>query len=286
MPKRHDLEFVKQQFESQNCELLENEYKNNRTLMCYKCSCGEQGCIRFDDFQQGVRCEKCGYKKLMKYSSVVLGSQQQELITGSLLGDGSLTKVYSPNQNSAFVETHGIAQKSYLLWKQELLKPLSYKKLMYQMRPAILPKKNGKLCRDKNRMLRCCLLKTSSHWYFTDLEKKWYLRNIDGGYVFDSAGNRIKTVPDIVMTPFVLSVWYFDDGYNRPKQKTACICSQNFSEQECLILRDKIRSLGIKNEVTKQKKIYIGTSTYFDFMEIIKMYLPCNKIAYKVDWEH
>ena len=48
---------VKQYFEDRDCELYETEYINNKTLMKYRCSCGNKKCkIRFADFKKGSRC--------------------------------------------------------------------------------------------------------------------------------------------------------------------------------------------------------------------------------------
>ena len=61
---KHTLEFVKQYFKNNNCELLEIEYINNNTKMKYKCECGDVGKISFANFQKGKRCKKCGIKKM------------------------------------------------------------------------------------------------------------------------------------------------------------------------------------------------------------------------------
>jgi hypothetical protein len=61
--KKLTLEKVKEFFKENNCELLENEYINNRTPMKYKCECGDFAIIRFDNFKGGKRCNTCRYKK-------------------------------------------------------------------------------------------------------------------------------------------------------------------------------------------------------------------------------
>ena len=59
-----DIEKVKQYFEDHDCELLEKEYKNNKTLMRYRCKCRNEKCkITFNNFKRGHRCEECGIKK-------------------------------------------------------------------------------------------------------------------------------------------------------------------------------------------------------------------------------
>ena len=57
---------VKKIFEDQNCELLSPEYKNARSNLDYKCSCGNISKIRLVHFLRGHRCKKCGREKTKK----------------------------------------------------------------------------------------------------------------------------------------------------------------------------------------------------------------------------
>lgn len=57
------FDFVKQVFAEQGCELLEKVYKNARTKMKYRCSCGNISSIVFDSFRVGNRCRKCGQQR-------------------------------------------------------------------------------------------------------------------------------------------------------------------------------------------------------------------------------
>ncbi len=65
--KRHTLEYVKKYFEDHGCELLEKEYKNNRTKMRYICSCGNISKINFSDFKLGRRCMECASEKKRQF---------------------------------------------------------------------------------------------------------------------------------------------------------------------------------------------------------------------------
>ncbi len=52
---------VKRYFEEHDCELLETEYIDCKTLMKYGCDCGNDECkITFGDFKTGRRCNECG----------------------------------------------------------------------------------------------------------------------------------------------------------------------------------------------------------------------------------
>ena len=61
--KKFTLKYVQNYFKEQECELIENKYKNSTTRVKYKCSCGEISTITFNDFKKGRRCWACGLKK-------------------------------------------------------------------------------------------------------------------------------------------------------------------------------------------------------------------------------
>lgn len=57
-------EEVRKYFEEQGCELLEQEYKNARTKMKYRCSCGNEHEVRWYRFVVGDRCRQCFRRRL------------------------------------------------------------------------------------------------------------------------------------------------------------------------------------------------------------------------------
>ncbi len=63
MRAKHNIEYVRKFFESNQCELLSENYENAKSLLYYRCSCGNTSKINFNNFQQGQRCRKCSYKK-------------------------------------------------------------------------------------------------------------------------------------------------------------------------------------------------------------------------------
>ena len=50
-------------FKEQGCELLEKEFINSKTKLKFRCSCGNETYITWDNFKSGQRCKKCGAKK-------------------------------------------------------------------------------------------------------------------------------------------------------------------------------------------------------------------------------
>lgn len=63
MREKITIESARELFKSNGCELLENEYKTAKTVMKYRCVCGNESTIRYDDFRRGKRCLQCKYKK-------------------------------------------------------------------------------------------------------------------------------------------------------------------------------------------------------------------------------
>ena len=56
---RHSLDFIKFEFEKEGYRLLTTEYKGNKQKLNYVCSAGHRHHIRWNDWQQGHRCQIC-----------------------------------------------------------------------------------------------------------------------------------------------------------------------------------------------------------------------------------
>jgi len=63
MVKKFTYEFVKNDFQIHECELLETEYINSSTKMKYKCTCNNLSTVCYNNFKNGNRCKKCSVKK-------------------------------------------------------------------------------------------------------------------------------------------------------------------------------------------------------------------------------
>lgn len=69
-------EEVKQYFEEQGCELLEETYEASVLPLNYRCSCGNMSKIDFGNFRLGRRCQQCGNNKI----SEKLKTKDEEII--------------------------------------------------------------------------------------------------------------------------------------------------------------------------------------------------------------
>lgn len=65
-PFRTSYDTIKQAFTEKGFELLtkENEYKNNKQPLEYKCSCGAIAKIRYNDMRRGRKCKNCKNQRI------------------------------------------------------------------------------------------------------------------------------------------------------------------------------------------------------------------------------
>jgi very-short-patch-repair endonuclease len=64
------FDFVKKEFEKNNCILLSTEYINCDTKLNYICQCGSTSEISYDSFRRGSRCMKCSGTEKLTYDFV------------------------------------------------------------------------------------------------------------------------------------------------------------------------------------------------------------------------
>lgn len=198
---------------------------------------------------------------------------QKDLITGSMLGDGSLSKLYPKKAKSLFAERHCERQLPYLEWKAEILKPFAPK-----IRPEFITTFGKKRLSYK--------LETVRHQIFANMEKKWYKRDCSGQLVIRN-GKRIKCLPnDLQLNPFIIAVWFFDDGRNAPTRKSLYLSTDGFTLNECELLSSWLDKFSIHSHPVKTKtrrhEIYIESRSYIDFIDMVKDYIPCEVLAYKI----
>jgi len=62
--RRYSYQYVKEYFEDHDCILLSKQYKNNREILRYICSCENVSKINFGNFKKGYRCSVCGLEKI------------------------------------------------------------------------------------------------------------------------------------------------------------------------------------------------------------------------------
>lgn len=153
---------------------------------------------RFGTYQVkiGRLRKKWGIPTLSKTERVAgalpdLTEQQRELIMGSLLGDGWMRA--SSELAAGFGEGHAVSQSAYTDWKADLLEPFTRSRYHGKKTDG----ETGKVYHSWSFATACC---TQIRPYY-DL-------------FYPSPARKRRFPPNLpdLMTPFMLAVWYMDDG--------------------------------------------------------------------------
>jgi len=194
----------------------------------------------------------------LHYEELKYGSSftdlQQELITGSLLGDGKLErKRFGLGQTSS--------RKEYVEWMNAQLKPFS--------REIYFDKSKGFGGKGSWRFV------TGDHSLFKELKDKWCPKNK-------------KVVPrDIVLSPISFVHWVMQDGSNHQRKRSYRISTNGFSYSDVRFLIQILeRDLSIKSTMNKERSyptIHIGAYEYFKVVDILKPHVTWSCFNHKVD---
>ena len=189
-----------------------------------------------------------------------VGSQQGNIIIGTLLGDGFLER------NGKYVRLvidHGIKQKFYLEWKRHKLKYLAgkvIKKLRFDSRTG--------------KFYGHCIFRSHS------------LPNLEDYYVLFYKGRK-KIIPQNlpkIINPQILAVWIMDDGYRRNDCNAMRLNTQGYSVIEQAIIQKALKTLGLESRIHKQRKkfvIYIPSDSMNRLRQLVsKLIIPTMK--YKI----
>jgi recombination protein RecA len=128
--------------------------------------------------------------------SLKLDKKQRALIVGSLLGDGTM-RLGKNARNVNFKVEQGLAQKEYVMWKYQILKPFVFTE----------PKISHRFAGNGEKYEKSWWFRTIRHPLFTEIYKDFYKGN---GY---RTGK--KVIPAWLkkeLTPLALAVWIMDDG--------------------------------------------------------------------------
>ena len=151
---------------------------------------------------------------------------QKSLIIGSILGDGYIRIM--PGRKDAFLEiNHSIKAKEYVDWKYSVLKNIC---------------KSGPKERDTNEGRVAYRFFTKQNHEITNLLSMFYK-------------NGKKIVPqDLKLDPIILAIWFMDDGSK--SGPSVYLNSQQFSLADQNRLLSKLREVGLKARLNRDKKYY------------------------------
>jgi len=190
-------------------------------------------------------------------NDLLLSTQQKSIIIGSLLGDGSISKIRYGK--SYFSKSQTARRIEYLEWTHAELQPFSSSVRTYEN------------FAEGKRYLKS-VFTTKSYHYFADLRKMWY-----------PAGTKIVP-PNVKLDPLSIAIWYCDDGSNCVDNRSCKLATYCFSAQDCEILVAKLETFGIKSYFDNQNVINVRACCYFDFIELVKPHIAFNCFTYKLKY--
>lgn len=270
----------------QSCPNLAKEYNLWHTSICNLIAGRTwKDCKRPDNIKELIQQQKeTGHYKIGEIKHIdapPLTEIQKEILIGSMLGDGSISK---PKPNSSFTKTQSLKRKEYLEWHVEMLKPYSVDKLDENFSKEILiGGKNGVIAEriPSEKRLSGYAMRTHVHPELTKIRNEWY-------------PNGTKIVPiDLVLTPQSIAIWYFDDGSNCVKSRTAVLCTQCFTLDEADLLCQKLSNFNLTPKIVKIKSQYTGREmpmlkftkeSYDNLINLIKPFCLWECFQYKVKW--
>jgi hypothetical protein len=209
----------------------------------------------------------------------------EEVLTGTLLGDGSLQKSSKTSLIAAPYYTKKCKWEDYSHHVGRCFSKSGDPRLTFEQ--VFLKRKRW------NANCEYYVFRTLSSLLLTSWYSKWY-----------PSGKKIVPT-DLVLTPRTVLYWFLDDGYScyRHREKEVCrsrgnkaypqrtkqvilgFCSESFTKQENDLLCKKLEGLGIGASVRKCNsgsgwRIFIDQSAANDFFDLIGE-CPVDSLKYK-----
>ena len=183
-----------------------------------------------------------------------LNQLQKSFLIGTLLGDGYIRQI--KGRKNAFLEVnHSITQREYVEWKYELLKNLT---------------RSGPKSRNGNGTRIAYRFFTKQHPEFTKTMDLFYK-------------DKKKCIPDIILDPISLAVWFMDDG-SRCSKDNVYLNTQQFSKNDQYKLLKLLKNMGLNGTLNKDKEYYrirFKTSSIPKLFNIVKNYI-IPSMKYKI----
>lgn len=182
-----------------------------------------------------------------------LTDRQMSIITGKLLGDGSLRK----KKNTLLEINHSHTQKQYVFWLYDELRNL--------VRTPPKLRKSG-----KNRL----------SYRFTTLS----LKNLNSFYkdFYGSNGGKKRMPTTLKLDGLTLAVWFMDDGSK--SRRSIYLNTQQFTKFDQQLLLRKLQDIEILATLNKDKsyfRIRLSQKTMGRYIELIKPFM-IESMLYKL----
>lgn len=195
-----------------------------------------------------------------------------EIINGSLLGDGHMSKYEIIDskiaRNSKMCIKHSIKQEDYVLYKKFLFENNGYK--------VYTRYRQSKSCIEGRKVVSNTIeIITESNENFNAIRKLWYPENV-------------KIIPtNLVLTPLTLAIWFMDDGSKH--SSGYYLHTQGFTLDDIFLLKLKLKeNLGILSSIHKSRQLYnlyIPANSSVLFTKTVLPYMT-DSMLYKIHGSH
>lgn len=189
-----------------------------------------------------------------------MGSQLENIVIGTLLGDGFLEK---NGKNSRLVIDHSEKQSEYVQWLKESLLPIP-------VRLSIVHRFDKRTRKEYVHHI----LRTHSMMYFNSFREMFY------------KGNR-KHIPENlpkIINPQILAIWIMDDGYRRNDCNAMRINTQSYNFSDHLIIKESLQKLSIQSSIQRHKDrfvLYIPSQSMCRLRQYVCAYI-IDPMMYKI----
>lgn len=188
----------------------------------------------------------------------VLSPTEEQIILGSLLGDGNITANKS-NTKSHLVFAHSPKQKNYCIWKTQMLQNIMY--FHYSFREVMeTDKRSGKEYTSYRALSKDLPI-------LDDFQKRWYVK-------VNNRNVKIINKDDLYkVNALGLAIWFMDDGY-KDHNTGYMIATQCFSKDNLNTIKSYFKDVwDIDITIRTNGEIYIGSKYKDKFTSIIEPFI-------------
>lgn len=206
--------------------------------------CGKEFYCRNDKILKKKTCNsECHQKLVEKNNLYTFDKKTLDILTGSLLSDGCITKGYNAKN---YHYTHFSMHEEYIDY---LISEMN----IYLYKQYYKPRKTG----DGKYMSKGGYYLISKYSVsFTEMRKLWYPEGT-------------KIVPsNLELNPTILLHWYLGDG-NIGNENGIELCTDSFDENSMDILLEELYKLNFLPHKNKFNRIDIPNKRVFEFLEYI-----------------
>lgn len=200
--------------------------------------------------------------EMNRFDKISISSIQEQVIIGSLLGDGWIDVADRDRNYCRLCFQHSIKQSEYCIYKYNLMKEIgNYPTITSR------PDQFWKYCEDNYKQIT---FKSDQNPIFEEYRQNWYIPK-----------KRIYRPDFEKLDVLGLAIWYMDDGSNSKKGGCIIHC-QGFPLEDVEYMKDFLtKKFNLELFITKRNQLYITKESKKILFKLIESFVP-NTMKYKV----